>query len=306
MHVALKDKVSHKILSLNYIAITILVLISVGLMMLYGYMLYTVARLTSSYKKFVVLKIDEMKDEPWRFLLADKKAGGSIFQRHFNLINLGKDILNCFLIFFLYNYPTALVAILLLTHLVLLVFSIVQQPFIEAWQNRLLIINNVMYILIDLMFLVTSAAGKSMSLETRYYFIGFTLIVLVSLLILANIGFSFFYSLKDAIQKVKKWLAKRKKNKTENSVKFHSTARNDRSAVNESVLKLPSSNDQLQSRNQERPQGALNLSPPTKNNRTESKETKKQDIALSSEIGPRKMMKRPIQKGRRLRKVGEL
>lgn len=210
IHITLRDKINPDNQALNLFSIFLLAVMSLGLMVLYIFMGFKVRRLTQSFFKFVVLEVKDMKDEPWRFLLGDKQVKGNVFQRHFNLINLLKDILFCVVLFFAYDSPMAVTVILFLAHLPLCVLILVKPPFLVAWENRLLQINSVFYVLIDVGFLVNIGRGDKMSPETRYYYLGFTLIVLVGLLIITNVGFNTYYGIKEAWTKFKKWRERRK------------------------------------------------------------------------------------------------
>ena len=210
IHIVLRDKISSGYNFLNLFSVLILAVMSLGLMMLYIFMGWKVRRLTQSFYKFVVLEVKDMKDEAWRFLLQDKKVRGNVFQRHFNLLNMMKDVVFCLILFFAYPSPLAIVIVLMLLHVPQCVFTIYSAPYLVAWQNTVLKINSVFYVLIDLGFLINIIAGTNMSIETRYYYVGFTLIVLVCLLILCNIGFNTYYGFKETWKKFKKWRERRK------------------------------------------------------------------------------------------------
>ena len=210
IHVALRDNIDQTKKFLNMFSIFLLAVMTLGLMMLYAFMGYKVRRLTQSFYKFIVLEIKDMKDEAWRFILEDKVVRGNVFQRHFSLINLLKDVVFCLFLFFLYNSPLAIVIFISLCHFAQMVCTLLWPPYLVKRQNVLLKINCVFYVLIDLGFFINVVAGRGMSISTRYYFIGFTLIVLVCLLILANVGFNTFYGMKDMWAKFKKWRERRK------------------------------------------------------------------------------------------------
>lgn len=214
IHIVQRDKLNAGKIGLNYFVIVLLALQSLALLGLYIFMIYKVMRLSASYAKFVVLKVSEMKDEKWRFLLEDKVPRGNFFQKNFNVINLMKDILFTFLLFFAYSSPLAVIILIMIAHIGLSVVTLITPPFIIAWQNRLAKINAVLYVLLDIFLVATvaTADGKSPA-EKRYFFLGYPLIIVVLLMLLANVGFSMYYSFKDAIARFKKWREKRAKNK---------------------------------------------------------------------------------------------
>lgn len=210
IHVALRDKIDQTKKFLNLFSIFLLAVMTLGLMTLYAFMGFKVRRLTQSFYKFLVLEIKDMKDEQWRFILEDKVVRGNVFQRHFSLLNLLKDVVFCLFLFFAYARPLAIVVIISLCHTAQMVCTFLWPPYLLKWQNTLLKINSVFYVLIDLGFFVNIVAGSGMTISTRYYFIGFTLIVLVCLLILANVGFNTYYGVMEMWAKFKKWRERRK------------------------------------------------------------------------------------------------
>lgn len=211
IHLTLRDKVNPDNKALNLFAVFLLAVMSLGLLVLYIFMAYKVKKLTEAYFKYVVLEVKDMKDEPWRFLLSGKNVKGNMFQRHFNLINLLKDLVFCIFLYFSYNSPLLVVLVIFFIHLPCGILTMIRPPLLVEWENLLLKINAVAYILLDLGFLINICTA--MKPETRYYYIGFTMCVLVGLLILTNIGMNTFYGIKQAWQKFKKWRERRNRNK---------------------------------------------------------------------------------------------
>ena len=203
MHICLRDRIRHKVLGLNYLAITLVSLTCICLMSVYLFMIYTIDRLTKAFRQYTIIEVRDMKDEPFKFLLQENKADGNVFQRYYSLINMSKDIYNSFALFFLYHNPLALVLTILALQLFFTVNLLLYPPYIKQWVNRMSLITQVLYCLLDVVFIWNIAGGKRISTEDRYYYIGFSLIGLVIVIIITNIGFGFYYGIRDAIIKLK-------------------------------------------------------------------------------------------------------
>ena len=212
IHIVLRDKVGHGKIGINYLSIVLLCFLTLGLFGLYIFMAYKVRGLSLSYKKFVVLDIAHMKGEAWRFLLENKKPYGNIFQRHYNLICMLRDLLFCLFLFFSYNKPLLTIIVILIVHLALAVMTFLWPPFILPWHNTICKINAVVYTLLDIMILIAIAAND-MSASTRYNYLGYPLIATVVVIIVSNIGFSMYYGARGAWAKFKKWKARKNKSK---------------------------------------------------------------------------------------------
>ena len=204
LHIAQRDRVRHSQLSMQYFAIVLVSVLSIGLVAMYLFMIYTVERLTKEYKDLKVVEISEMKKERYKFLLEDKAAKGNVFQRHYSLIGMLKDNYNCFVLYCFYSRPLVLVMMLLALQLPMTVLVYCYPPFKVQWVNRMSLITQVLYCLLDVVFIWNIAGGKRISTEDRYYYIGFSLIGLVIVIIFVNIGFGSYYSAKQTIHKCKK------------------------------------------------------------------------------------------------------
>lgn len=167
-------------------------------------MIYTIDRLTKAFRQYTIIEVRDMKDEPFKFLLEENKADGNVFQRYYSLINMSKDIYNSFALFFLYHNPLALVLTILALQLFFTVNLLLYPPYIKQWVNRMSLITQVLYCLLDVVFIWNIAGGKRISTEDRYYYIGFSLIGLVIAVILCNMGFGTFYSMKETLKDCRK------------------------------------------------------------------------------------------------------
>ena len=211
IHIAQRDKVSTSKSAANYLSIMLVVIISLLLVGMYVFMAYTVERLSKSYRRHVVLDIRHMKDERYRMWLEDKAPRGNIFQRHFNLLCLIKDIVNTTLLYSLYYHNIALMCLTTVVQIFMVIGSLAWPPYLDMWTNNLLRINQVMYFLLDIMFLANVVGGDNISPNGRYYFIGFVMISIVMVIIVLNVAIPLYYSIKELIQKCKK----RKRSKVE-------------------------------------------------------------------------------------------
>jgi hypothetical protein len=208
LHVALRNSVDNGNSFLKVFAMAIVTGLFLMLGALYIFMGYTVRRLTISYKRHVVLTVKQMKDEPWRFILEDKNMG-NIFQRHFNLICMLRDVLICLMIFFAYASPIGVSVVFLLIHLPSTLMMIVYKPFENKIENRVLIATNSLYICLDILFIANVAAD--LSANTRYFIIGFSMIAVVFGIILVNMGTSLYTNIRSASASIKKRCNKKKK-----------------------------------------------------------------------------------------------
>jgi hypothetical protein len=204
LHIAQRDRVHHSHLSMQYFAIVLVSVLSIGLVGMYLFMIYTVERLTKEYKDLKVVEISEMKKERYKFLLEDKAAQGNVFQRHYSLIGMLKDNYNCFVLYCFYTRPLVLVVLLLILQLPMTALVYFYPPFKVQWVNRMSLITQVLYCLLDVVFIWNIAGGKRISTEDRYYYIGFSLIGLVISVILCNICFGSYYSMKETLQDCRK------------------------------------------------------------------------------------------------------
>lgn len=209
IHIAQRDKISATKSAITYIAIVIVAILWLFLTGTYIFMAYTVERITKSYRKHVVLKVSEMKDEKYRFWLEDKKVSGNVFQRHFNLMCLFKDIFNTVVLYTLYYKSLALVILITLFQVVFSILAFTYPPFLVGWNNHLLKANMLLYFILDIMFLANIAGGDRISPENRYYVIGFMMIAVVLLIVLLNVGVPLYFNFKDLIRKCKKKKAKK-------------------------------------------------------------------------------------------------
>ena len=111
IHIGNRDGLSNTGLNFKYLSIVFISILSLLLTSIYFYMGYTVSRLRQAYLKYGLLEVSDMKDEPLRGLLSDKSTK-SLFQSHFNLILMLKDVWICSLLVIVYERVTLLLILL--------------------------------------------------------------------------------------------------------------------------------------------------------------------------------------------------
>ena len=172
---------------------------------------YTVARITEAKQKFFLLEVSEMVDEPYRFWLEDKKPTGNIFQRHFNLLLLLKDVFVCVVLYVFYSKPAVLISLISIGQVIFNCMMYSYPPFLRPLSNCLLLTTQSFYMLLNLLFMINIYGDTKISDNSRYYFIGFGMIAVVLCIILANIGVNFYSTIIEWRKKCKKKLAERRK-----------------------------------------------------------------------------------------------
>jgi hypothetical protein len=204
-----RERVNHKTDLSKYLVILFVSLYALFLISMYLFMAYTVSRLTASYFEHILVDVKDFKREDWKFILADKQAEGNKFQRHFNLVLLFKDICFAVLLYALYYHPLALIIILSAIQLALLVLIFMYPPYNQPRMNTSLKITQSLYMLLNLWFITLIIGGSGIKEKIRYYFIGFSMIVNVLMVLVCNIAFSIM----DTISSWKKKKDKDKKKK---------------------------------------------------------------------------------------------
>lgn len=172
---------------------------------------YTVARITAAKHKYFLLEVSEMQDEPYRFWLEDKKPSGNIFQRHFNLLLLLKDVFVCVILYVFYSKPAVLISFISFGQAIFNCMMYSYPPFANSLTNCLLLTTQSFYMLLNLLFMINIYGDVKISDQTRYYFIGFGMIAVVLCIIVANIGVNFYSTVVEWRKKCKKILAERRK-----------------------------------------------------------------------------------------------
>ena len=225
---------------MQYFAIVLVSALSLSLLSMYMFMIYTINRLTKVYhEKNKIVKIKEMKQETFRFLLEDKNIDGNFFQRHYSVINLIKDNYNCFLLYHFYNSPLTLVVCLLLIQVPMTILLCVCPPYRLPWNNRMSLVTQLLYCVLDIVFIWNIAGGKSISPTVRYYYIGFSLIVVVMAIILTNVGFGLYYNIKKMIEK------RRKKQNSKKQAQLAITPTNDDNSQG-SIIEAKNNSNQVE------------------------------------------------------------
>jgi len=202
--IAQRDRVNDRSSLLKYIVILFVSLFSLFMVSMYLFMGYTVSRLTKAYFQYGLLEVKDMKDEDWRFLIEDKNMRGNIFQRHFNLIQLIKDILFAVLLYILYYQPLALIIMISLTQAVMLTGIFLYPPYNKPLLNRSLKTTNIFYMMLNILFVTLIGFGNTMSPSTKYFFIGFSMIGVVMCILACNIGFGLYSTIGDLMRRYKR------------------------------------------------------------------------------------------------------
>jgi len=211
IHIGQRDSVSHSGLGMKYLSMILVSLLSLALVSMYLFMGYSVSRITEAKQKYFLLEVSEMQDEPYRFWLEDKKPSGNIFQRHFNLLLLLKDVFVCVTLYVFYTRPAVLITIISIGQAAFNCAMYAYPPFTRTISNCLLLTTQSFYMLLNLLFMINIYGDTKISDETRYYFIGLGMIVVVLCIILANIGVNFYSTIIEWRKKCKKKLAERRK-----------------------------------------------------------------------------------------------
>src|SRR3990167_4947444 len=208
IHIGNRDGLSNTRLNFKYLSIVFISILSLLLTSIYFYMGYTVSRLRQAYLKYGLLEVSDMKDEPLRGLLSDKSTK-SLFQYHFNLILMLKDVWICSLLVIVYERVTLLLILLKVYQLISLLMIILYPPFVAKASNRHLWITQGMYLLLDIAFLIN--VGLSMTEEVRYFYVGISMITIVGIIILAKSGSSTYNNIMIIVNKCKKRRSKNKR-----------------------------------------------------------------------------------------------
>ena len=202
IHISFRDRINNKEEALKYVSVVAASLLWMGLIAMYLYMGYAVARLTKSLETYALLEVKDLKNEPCRFWLEDKTPNGNFFQRHFNLICMVRDVFICVNLLALYRTPTTMLVLLLIMQVAFCFLAIGYPPYRVNWHNRVMQITHCLYLVLDVAFLVNINA--KMSAQSRYKLVGFSMIAIVVGIILTNIGVSGYHSMAGAIRKCQK------------------------------------------------------------------------------------------------------
>ena len=202
IHIAFRDRINNKDEALKYVSVVVASLLWMGLIAMYLYMGYTVSRLTKSLQTYALLDVKDLKNEPCRFWLEDKTAHGNLFQRHFNLICMLRDIFICVCLLALYNSTTTMLVLLLIMQVAFCVLAITYPPYRINWHNRVMQVTHCLYVFLDIAFLVNINA--KMSATTRYNWVGFSMVFIVVGIILTNVLVSAYQTVAETVRKCKK------------------------------------------------------------------------------------------------------
>lgn len=123
------------------------------------------------------------------------------------------------LIFGVFN-PFIQLAPMILLQVIIIAVLIYFRPYEKRAENFLAIYNSILYFFGILFFLMLAAIGDFLTEQQRYLFLGFPLIGILMLIIIANIGYGVFDSMYAVFTGVKKLCAKKKiPNKIEDTKK---------------------------------------------------------------------------------------
>ena len=181
-----------------------------GMAALYTTMFYKVHKLKKAKPALKPSSEAKSPKSMWEFLLEDKITGGNFIQTHLNLIQLAKDIIFASLLYVGYSQPIVITVSITVVQIVFSYLIMKFKPFRERWMNTQLIITQGVYLLLDILFMTLAVMPRDDSEKARYYYLGFPMIALVAILILASFAFSGY----GAYVTIKDIIANLKKNKT--------------------------------------------------------------------------------------------
>lgn len=178
-----------------------------GMAALYTTMFYKVLKLKKAKSALKPSSEAKSPESMWEFLLEDKITGGNFIQTHLNFIQLAKDIIFASLLYVGYSQPVVITVSITVVQMVFGYLIIKFKPFRERWMNIQLIITQGVYLLLDILFVTLAIMPRHESEKARYYYLGFPMIALVAILILASFvfsGYGAYVSIKDIIANLKK------------------------------------------------------------------------------------------------------
>ena len=95
---------------------------------------------------------------------------------------------------------------LLIQQLIFFAFAWAYPPYKVSWNNTVMLITQCLYIFLDIAFLVNVTA--KMGEETRYFYVGFSMIAIVLFIILANICIGTFFQTRELYRSCAKKMKK--------------------------------------------------------------------------------------------------
>ena len=186
------------LVALDYLAIIFLCFLVIGVVLLYVFMITTVHRLTKAYIEHSVIEIKDMPNERFTHWLSDKKPDGNFYQRNLNVLQLLKDAFNCTVLMTFYSNPIFVMIFVTAVQFAFTLLAIVCKPYQSRPQNTLLIIIESSYLILDILF-ISNIVGRKMSTQMRYYAMGFSMIGVVMLIIIASLAISTYQKYRDII-----------------------------------------------------------------------------------------------------------
>ena len=116
----------------RYLLVSLLSAACLSLVFFYGFLTWKIKNLTESYYRHAtVLPIKAMTDEACYDVLADKNMYGNIFQRGFNLVILLKELVTCFMVYFLVKKPKTVVILFFSSQLIITILVFVYPPYMS-------------------------------------------------------------------------------------------------------------------------------------------------------------------------------
>ena len=124
--------------------------------------------------------------------MIEERKTSSFYAKHFVVLNLIKDPLLALFVVFLHDNGIYQIVPCLVLSGSFTICNIAFKPFFLKRHNFLVIVNQLMYFLSDLGFLLLAIGKDSISVENKAKFLGNYLIVVISLLIFFNVANSIY------------------------------------------------------------------------------------------------------------------
>ena len=201
LHLTSKETTPNQGSGLNLIGNLFVAVVVLVMIFTYGMMAYTVYRLTNAYLKYPMLEISDMKDERFKFWIEDKNVKGNFFQRHYSLVNMMKDLFNIPLLYVFYYNSLVYVILITVIQIPDCVFLVLYPPYKMNMINRLVQVTQFMFLALDVLFLINILGDNSISVYTRYYGIGFSMMAVVIVIFVVNFGWTLYFYIRETIRK---------------------------------------------------------------------------------------------------------
>ena len=183
--------------------ISVTVLLTICMSITYVFMLVKITLLRRTLVE--ESQLEEAGRNRWMFLLSDKKSKDGIsglFASYYCFLMIMRDVVLSALIYLMYYRPILLVAILLVIQAALTVAVFKYPPFTETYKNTDHKTTHTIYCMILVSLLVIGVLPQGEYLQEKYYYLGFFMIGIISLLLLVSFyhaGKVAYLRLKDAL-----------------------------------------------------------------------------------------------------------